>query len=133
MNIFEQASRLKLRFNSLKGELTTEQLWDLPLQAKNSCDLDTVAKAVNQALLSVTTESFVSTTVSPAQPKLALALEVVKHVIAVKIAENEASRKAVERAAQRQKLLGALANKQEQELQGLSAEEIGKRLAELDA
>ena len=46
MSIFEQASRLKLRFASVKGELTIEHLWGLPLQSKTSFDLDTVAKAV---------------------------------------------------------------------------------------
>ena len=53
INIFEQASRAKLRFDSVKGQLVTEQLWDLPLQSKTNFDLDTVAKGISGALLSV--------------------------------------------------------------------------------
>lgn len=30
-NIFEQAVRQKLRFQTVRGLLTVEQLWDLPL------------------------------------------------------------------------------------------------------
>jgi hypothetical protein len=30
MNIFEQASRLRLRFESSKGQLIVEDLWELP-------------------------------------------------------------------------------------------------------
>lgn len=35
MDIFEYATRKPLRFSSSKGELTTEQLWKLPLVCDN--------------------------------------------------------------------------------------------------
>jgi hypothetical protein len=50
MNIFEQATRRAIRFESAKGDLSVEQLWDLPLQSRNQFDLDTVAKTVNRQL-----------------------------------------------------------------------------------
>ena len=133
MNIFEQASRQKLRFQSSKGELTSEQLWDLPLQSKTQFDLDTVAKTVSRDLKGVTEESFVSTAANPANARLTLALEVVKHVIAVKIAENEASRKRADREDERKKLLAALANKEESALNAMTADEIRQRLVELES
>ena len=45
MNIFEQASRLKLTFSTNKGQLSVEHLWDLSLDS-----LDTLAKGVNREL-----------------------------------------------------------------------------------
>ena len=33
MNIFEYATRAKLRFASSRGDLTVEQLWDVPLRS----------------------------------------------------------------------------------------------------
>lgn len=133
MSIFEQATRQKLRFQSPKGDLTTEQLWEMPLQSKSQFDLDTVAKAVNADLKAVTEESFVSTNQSPANEKLTLMLDVVKHVIAVRVAEAAAARQRADRAAERQKLLGILADKQDAALHELTPDEIKARLAALDS
>lgn len=133
MNIFEQAARKKLRFNSVKGPLSAEHLFDLPLSSKTGFDLDSVAKAVNAALKAETEESFVSTVSNPRKADLELALEIVKHVIAGRIAENEALRQKEARRAERDRLIGALANKEEQAIASMSADEIKKRLAELDA
>ena len=45
MNIFERASRRKLRFDTVVGLLATEQLWELPLTAKGERpDLDKLAR-----------------------------------------------------------------------------------------
>lgn len=132
MNIFEQASIDKLRFSTNKGDLTTEQLWDLPLTSKAGFDLDTIAKSVNGELRGVVQESFVATSSNPAKPGLELKLEILKHVIAVKLAQNDARRLAAQRAEERRKLLDILAKKEDQELAGLPSDDIRKRLAELD-
>lgn len=131
MNIFEQATRQKIRFPSAKGELTTEQLWELPLTSKTGFDLDTVAREVNRDLKETAEESFVSTRANPARAHLELKLELVKHVIAVKITEADAREKAASRTQERQRLQEILARKQDAELEGLSVEDIQKRLAEL--
>jgi hypothetical protein len=133
MNIFEQATKLALRFPSTKGDLTTEQLWDLPLQAKDNFDLDSVAKAINKRLKDISDESFVSTKVSAAQTIAELKLEVVKHVIAVRLEEADDNRKRAARVAEKNKLLGILGDKQDEALKTLTPEEIKKRIAELEA
>lgn len=131
MNIFEQASRQKLRFSTNKGDLTVEQLWDLPLQSKTQFDLDTVAKNVNYVLKSATEESFVNTTTNPAKTRLELMMGIVKHIIAARLAENEAVRDAMARKNEREKLLGILADKQDEALKSLTPEQIKERLAAL--
>lgn len=132
MNIFEQASRKKLRFASNKGDLTTEQLWDLPLTSRTGFDLDTVARTVNTDLKATAEESFVATTSNTARQLNELKLEVVKFVIADKIAAQEAAKSAANRRAERDRLLEILNQKQDQELLNMSADEIKRRLAELD-
>ena len=130
-NIFEQATRQALRFPSVRGELNTEQLWDLALTSRNGFDLDSVAKEVNQRLKAISEESFVIKTSNPEKSDLELKLEVLKHIIAVKQAEADARRNAADRAAERQKLYDILAEKQDSALKELSVEDIQKRLAEL--
>lgn len=131
MNLYQQATRNKLRFSSVRGDLTVEQLWDLPLTSKTGVDLDTIAKSVNRELNAVAEESFVQTTHNPQKALLTLKLEIVKDVISTVQAENEARRKASEKLAEKAFLQEVLHSKKEDALKGLSVEEIEKRLAEL--
>ena len=59
-------------------------------------------------------------------------LEIVKHVIAVKIDERKRADAAADRADKRRKLIEALANKQDDAIRNLSEDEIRAKLAELD-
>lgn len=133
MNIFEIASRKKLRFPSIKGELTVEQLWDLPLQSVNKFDLDSVARAVNSQLKAVTEESFVATSTSPEKSLYELQLDIVKHMIATRLAENEAARLKTARAEELKKLTDILADKQDEALKSMSPDQIKARIAKLQS
>jgi DNA gyrase/topoisomerase IV subunit A len=133
VDLFEIATRRKFRFASTRGQLSTEQLWDLPLTSTNSegVTLDAVARTVNQSLKAVTEESFVQPQKNTAAEELSQKLEVVKHVIAVKLAEREAATKLQEKAQRKQRILEVLAEKDNEALKGLSREELTKELAEL--
>lgn len=128
-NLFLQATREKFRFESPKGDLSVEQLWDLPLTSRTGFDLDTVAKAVNADLKASNEESFVNVNNNPAVSRLQAKLEVVKAIIEVKLAQAEAAKKRAEKA---QRLMEVLHSKKDQELQGLSVEEIERRLSQLE-
>lgn len=132
MSIFEKATRAKLRFTSRRGELSTEDLWDLPLTASNGIDLDNVAKAVNASLREAGQESFVSTAPNRAKVLLEVKLEVVKHVIAVRLKEAEDAKNREARRAERERLLRTLEEKQDEKIKGQSVEEILARIAEID-
>lgn len=128
-NIFEAATRKALRFGTERGPVTVEQLWQMPLQAKNLFDLDNVAKACNAKVKSFAEESFVTTASSnPAKTEAELALEVVKHVIAVKMAEAAYAAQAAKKAETRQKILSVMAEKQDEALKGMSMDELKKQL-----
>jgi hypothetical protein len=131
MNIFEHASRMKLRFHSTVGDLTTEQLWDLPLINKGGKpSLDAIARSVHAELKGFAEVSFVECKPDPRKDELELELEILKRIIAVKVAEREEADKAATKAQRRAKLLDALASKENAELAGMSKDEI---LAELNA
>jgi len=129
--MFEKASKQKLRFESTKGLLTTEDLWDLPLSSRSGFDLDSVAKAVNQKLKAEVEESFVQTITNSAANQLNLKLEILKHIIADKQVKAREAEQRVLQAQARQKLEDVLAKKKDSELENLSIEEIQARLASL--
>ncbi len=130
MNIFERASRRKLRFESDRGDLTAEQLWDLPLiDTRGRLNLDQMARGVNTVLKSLEGESFVEIKPDPRKIELELQLDILKHVIASKMADAAAAEKRAANVARQQKILAALANREDQELTAKSKEEL---LAELE-
>lgn len=130
MSLFEKASRQKVRFQSAKGLLSVEDLWDLPLS-----QLDTIAKAQAKYLRDTEGEqSFipgVKAKPNAIREQTELAFEIVKHVIAVLVAEKDARENAKARADQKQKLLALLAEKDDADLKSKSREEIEKMIAEL--
>lgn len=130
-NLFEHATRNKLRFESNKGPLSVEQVWDAPLTSRNGFSLDEIAKQAKRELDAISEESFVQQ-VSPLKSVAEMKLEVVKHIITVKLAEKESASKRAERAELRQQLSQALADKQSDAIKNMSTEEIQKRLAELE-
>jgi predicted FMN-binding regulatory protein PaiB len=134
MSAFEIASRLKLRFQTPKGQVSTEDLWDLPLQSKNANtpNLDDVAKTLNRSLRQNEEESFVSDP-SPKDNETKLKLDIVKYIINVKKTENIKKLEQQEKAEQRKKIKELLASKKDQELAGKSPEELEKMLAELES
>ena len=131
MTIFEKATREKFRYPSVKGLLTTEQLWELPLTAKSGFSLDDVAKAVNAELKAIDTESFVATETNPAKATLETKLEVVKHVIAIRLAEDQAAKAAAAKKLEKEKLLAVLGRKQDAVLENLTEAELLARINNL--
>lgn len=134
MNIFEYATRNKLRFASPRGELTVEQLWDVPLRARggDTFDLNAIARAVNRALKDLSEENFVETTKTAAHVRLETAMIIVKYVIEKKLDEEDAAKKLAANRQEKEKLLAILAEKQAGKLSELSEKELQRRIAALD-
>ena len=132
MNIFEQGTKLNLLFPTCRGHISILDLWNLPLTSKDGFNLDAVARTVNTELKASTEESFVKPIVTTAAALLELRLEILKHIIASKIADISAATARKARSDERQRLLKLLDEKDEEKLKALSAEEIRNRLKELD-
>ena len=125
MSIFVRASKLKLRFATTKGALSTEELWDLSLES-----LDVIAKKVNKELKDTEEESFIGKKTS-ANTLLNLKLEILKYVIQVKLEEKDKATARAEKNAKLARLKDLYANKADAELEGKSKEEIAKMIEEL--
>lgn len=131
-NIFEYATRNKLRFASARGVLTTEQLWDVPLRSRDDFNLNVIAKGVSKALKDVAEENFVETTKTADHARCEMALEVVKHIINVRLAEEESAKTRAAKKQEKEKLLAILAEKQDGKLSALSEKELQRRIEALD-
>jgi hypothetical protein len=132
MNIFEFATRNKLRFASSRGLLTVEQLWDVPLRSSDEFNLNAVARLASKAWKDVSEDSFVETAKTPEHARLETALEVVKYVINAKLFDEAAAKKRAENKLQKDKLVQILAEKQDGKLAALPEKELLRRINALD-
>lgn len=129
--MFERATRLKLRFDTHVGQLSVEDLWDLPLTSTNNrANLDEIAVNLHKQLESSSVASFVVAK-SMANDKLQLGFDIVKHVIDMKIAERDAAEARKQNAERKQKLLSLAAQKRDGQLLDLEPEALEEMAAAL--
>lgn len=130
--MFEKASRMKLRFDTPRGQITVEDLWDLPLFRKNAntYTIDDLARSLSRQLKQDAEESFVVKQTS-ANCKLKLQFDIVKHVIDVSLQEKEAKEKATSKRQEKQRILEILAHKEDQELASKPLDELRKLAKEM--
>lgn len=124
--MFEKATRLKLRFSTPVGPVVAEDLWDLPLTStRGRPNLDDVARDLHKQLKSGDDVSFV-TKAQKSDEIVQLKFDIVKHIIDVRLVENEAAAKKKEIAEKKQQILGLIANKENAALAEKPIEELRK-------
>ena len=130
MNIFEQATRQAFRFESPKGFLTVEDLWNLPLTSNTGrANLDDIAKGL-QAKLTSTALSFVTDT-TPVNKVYQAKFDVVIHIINTKISEAKAAEQASLAREKKQKIMAIIEQKSDMRLADSSLEDLQAMLEAL--
>jgi hypothetical protein len=125
-NIFEVAARNKFRFQ-FNGIINTEDLFDLTPR-----NLDSIFKTLNSELKKVKEESLLE--VKTQQDKeLDMKIEIVKYIVNVKLEEAELRAKAKDQKEKKQKILEIMSDKQDQDLQNKSVDELKAMLDELES
>ena len=122
--LFENATRGKYRF-SFKGSITVEDLWDLSPQ-----NLDTIYKALTKELKQSQEESLL---VKKTEVDAVLddKINLVKYIVLTKLKEEDQRNKEREYKKKKQKILGLIADKQDNELQSKSIDELKDMLESL--
>ncbi len=128
--LFEVASRKKYRFATVRGPVSVEDLWDMPLLSNDGFNLDAVAKKLDAQIESSGEKSFVKAK-SEADADLNNMFEIVKYVIEILLAEKNEAENAAVKKAEKARLLGILARKKDEELEGLSVEDLEAKIAAL--
>ena len=124
-NIFEYATKNRLRF-PYKGSQSVEDLWTLSVE-----ELDKLFKTLNAKAKQMGEESLLDVK-NDEETVLEVQIAIVKHIVAVKLAEKAAREKAVENKAKKQKILGILAAREDKILENTTDEALRKMLAELE-
>lgn len=132
LTLFELATRKAIRFASLRGSLSIEDLWNLPLTTKtaNGISLDLIAKTVHRELKDAEEESFVVKK-STANVELQIKFDIVKRIIDVKLAEAETRKEAAAKKEERERLMAVVDRKKAQQYDDLTLEEAQAKLDSL--
>lgn len=131
-NIFEQASRLGILFDSSFGTFYLNELWRLPLIGQNGkASLDELARQY-YARIKLAEKSSAGKVSSPADGKVSspadaltqLRLDIILHIIKVKTEDLLESIRQKETAMTRQKIMEFIEQKQDEELKAASIAEL---------
>lgn len=132
-NTFLSASRLKLRFDSPKGFLGIEDLWDLPLSSGiGKANLDTIAMDLDRQLKSTVGTSFVMKEVKTDEVTQ-LKFNVVKEIIDIRLTENEAAAKARINREKLQNIMALISAKENEQLSAKSIDELRAEMNNISA
>lgn len=123
--MFEKAVRMKLRFN-YKGLCSVEDLWDLPVTA-----LDSIYKELNKKAKTEKEESLFDKR-TKADDLLDLQIGIVKHIVKIKLKEQEDRENDAIKREKKQKLLSIMAEKQDKALYDMPLEDLEKMAKELE-
>lgn len=118
MDNFKQASKEKLRISTNKGALSVEQLWDLSIP-----ELDALAVSLEEEHQTSGKKSFVRKT-SPKDKTAKLRFDVVLEVLNTKVDDQNAAIAEKERKEHNNKILGIIADKQDESLKGKSIKQL---------
>ena len=120
--MYKKATQLKLRFNTTRGLLSVEQLWDLtPTMLKSA--IETQYASVKEA--SDGLDFLGESTVDPIEQ---LKFDILKDVYLTKKEQAAEAKKIAEKKTRNKQIMEIIARKQDEELNGKSIEELTKML-----
>ena len=124
-NLFEMATRSKLRFPSTKGELSVEDLWDL-----SDKDLDVGYKNLKDQEVKSSEESLLDD--ANVDPKLTAAIGIVKYIFITKRNERLAEKERINKKLTQRKYIDALSKKQDEAIEKMSEAELRAMIDSLE-
>ena len=132
MSIFQQASRSKLRFTTQLGNLSTEDLWDLPLTSANGVSLKSIATELQLQVSAQPLKELDFFDVPEATDStLQLRFDIVKHIVTTRVAESHDKSAEAAKDTKRAQLQALINDKLQDELKGKSIDELQAELASL--
>lgn len=120
--MYKRAIRYGYRYQTTKGLLTTEQLWQLSLT-----ELDALAVNLDEKVTKVSKKSFLNSTSKKDEVDKDM-FDIVIDIINTKIEERDAAKLAKDSKEHNQKIMSLIAEKEEGALKEKSIEELKSML-----
>jgi hypothetical protein len=126
--MFEIAARDKYRFETSRGEIMVEDLYDLPLKTKrtNSISLDAIARNLYIGIKEEDEISFVDSVPNTARIEMENKLEIVKYIIKMKKEELAEKQRRIEAKGKNDLIDKIIIEKEQDSLKELSIEDLKK-------
>ena len=127
--MYKQAARQKLRFDTPKGSLSVEHLFDLSI-----ADLTATIKKVNEAVKKEETVdndlAFLEND-NVVESQNVLRFKILKDVYMTRKEERDAAKSDADKKRQRQRIAEVIAKKKDEALENMSVEELEKMMETL--
>jgi hypothetical protein len=131
-NLFAVASRLKFRFETPRGSLTVEDLWNLPLTSRTGkVNLDDIARSLYRDVKDMGDEVSFVAPIQKTDEIPGLKLELVKYIISVLVSERDTAAQEAVRREKKQRLLELIVRKEDETLAGKSLDELRAMVEQL--
>lgn len=124
--MYKEASRLKLKFATAKGNLTVDQLWDLSIE-----ELDNLAVTLDTLYKESGKKSFIDKK-SEKDKTTKLRFDIVLDILNTKQEAAEKAQVRAENKEKNKKIIELIQSKKDKSLEGKSIKELEKMLVEED-
>lgn len=124
MELFAKVTQKGLTFKTVKGTVSVQDLWQMPLTSKNGFDLDTVSREVLRKVRETQEDSLVSQVKTDTDE--GLRLEVLKYIIEFKQDEIQRKEEAKVAESHNSRIDELIQRKKEEQLASMSIEELEK-------
>ena len=125
MDNFQSATRIKLRFDTVKGSIGIEQLWDLKIVELASA-IKNVNKILKESKLEEDELDFLKGAKSKVNEIEQLRFDILKEIYTIRKSEEDEVKNAKAVQEHNEKIDALIAKKQSEELENLTVEELLK-------
>jgi hypothetical protein len=135
--MFAQATRLGLRFQTPNGQISVEDLWNLPISTSsaNKASLESLGRSIRTELkdhgeeTSLFGAGSIDKKAAKVKKELELKFEIVKFIGETLVREKQKAEARAEARQKAQRMMELIQQKKEKELEGKSVEELTAMLA----
>ena len=127
LNLFEWATKNKVRFDTDRGKVTVEELWTLPLESASSVSLQSIAQGLYRKINEMEELNFVKKS-TRSDTEVKRKFELVKYIIDARVEEKEKKEDQLKKKENDELIRSLIREKELDDLRNKSPEELRKML-----